>query len=129
MRHFLLYAAVGVTGTFVQYLILVLLVSLGLAGPVFGSSAGAVAGAIVNYGLNYHYTFHSDEKHVAAASKFFFVALIGLGVNWFVMKNVIVLFGVHYLLAQCISTVLVLLVTFSANHAWSFKSKANGKND
>ena len=57
LHRFLQYAAVGETGTCIQYLILIVIVSFEVAGPVSGSSAGAVVGAIVNYLLNYHLTF------------------------------------------------------------------------
>lgn len=96
-----------------------------MAGPVSGSSAGVVAGAIINYLLNYYLTFRSNEKHILAAPKFFFVALIGLGINWLVMKNVIYLFKIHYIFAQCAATALVLVITFLVNRAWSFNSESH----
>ena len=126
---FLVYAMVGMTGTGVQYLILVTLVSVGLAGPVFASTTGAIAGAIVNYRLNYRFTFHSNKKHLLVAPRFFLVALLGAGVNWLVMKNSLYLFNIHYVSAQCIATATVLIFTFSVNRAWSFNTKLAGTNN
>lgn len=117
-----MYASVGVAGTAVQYMILIILVSAGTTGPVAASSVGAIVGAIINYILNYLFTFRSRENHARTAPRYFLVALVGFCVNWAAMSVMVHLLGIHYILAQIVSTCIVLVLTFSANAAWSFKS-------
>lgn len=117
-----MYACAGAAGTAFQYVILIILVSTGTTGPVAASSVGAIVGAIINYFLNYHFTFRSSENHARAAPRYFFVALVGFCVNWAAMTVMVHVLGLHYILAQIISTCMVLMLTFSANAAWSFKS-------
>lgn len=117
-----MYAGVGAAGTVVQYMILIILVSTETMGAVAASSVGAIVGAIINYILNYHFTFKSSENHARAAPKYFLVALVGFCVNWSVMSMMVHVLGLHYILAQIVSTCMVLILTFGANAAWSFKS-------
>jgi putative flippase GtrA len=74
LRRFMIYAAVGATGTSVQYVTLFALVQLHICGPLVASCVGAVAGAITNYGMNYRFTFQSSEGHSKTATRFFIVA-------------------------------------------------------
>ncbi|PFH09532.1 putative flippase GtrA [Collimonas sp. PA-H2] len=122
-RRFLIYAAVGATGTACQYGILVLLVQGGLAGPVPASAAGALAGAIVNYGLNYWLTFQSQAGHLQTASRFALIAIAGIALNTGLMHLLTVPLALNYLVAQILSSVAVLLLTYSANALWTFRSK------
>lgn len=122
MRQFLLYAAVGASGTVVHYAILIAGVSLGL-GPVWASTIGAIGGAIANYFLNHRLTFKSDARHLSSAPKFFAVAAAGAGVNWLAMTSLTSWTGMHYLAAQLISTAIVLALSFTINRAWSFRNE------
>jgi putative flippase GtrA len=123
LKRFSLYVIVGAAGTGVQYIILLALIFSTLAGPVFASSIGAIAGAFVNYCLNYQFTFNSTDQHAAAAPKFISVAAAGLAVNWLTMTTFVHAVHLHYLLAQVISSGIVLLLTFSVNSVWFFNTK------
>jgi putative flippase GtrA len=123
MRRFILYAAVGASGTAVQYLILFALVNLFATPAPIASTAGAIAGAIVNYLLNFHLTFVGNSNHRSAAPKFFTTSALGVALNFVLMSAQTKLLGVHYILAQLVSTATVLFVTFIVNASWSFKSK------
>ncbi|MGU7782448.1 GtrA family protein [Burkholderia sp. PU8-34] len=123
MRRFIVYAAVGASGTAVQYVILFVLVNL-LAMPApIASTAGAIAGAIVNYLLNFHLTFSGNSNHRSAAPKFFTTSVLGVALNFVLMSVLTKLLGVYYLLAQLVSTAIVLCVTFAVNASWSFKGR------
>lgn len=122
-RRFVRYCVVGAGGTLAHYLVLMVLMSSGLAAPAAASSAGAVVGSIVNYQLNYHFTFDSKESHAKAGPRFFLVAIAGLFLNWLAMVFFAERLKVHYLLAQFGATALVLFVTFVVNSAWSFKPR------
>ncbi|CAG9255589.1 GtrA domain-containing protein [Paraburkholderia unamae] len=123
MRRFVLYATVGASGTAVQYAILWILVTTGSAPAPIASTVGAIAGAIVNYLLNFHLTFGSHGRHRAAAPKFFATSVLGMALNYLLMSAQTEVLGLHYLIAQFMSTALVLCVTFIVNASWSFKGK------
>jgi putative flippase GtrA len=119
-RRFLIYAAVGATGTACQYAILILLVQGGLSRPVPASAAGALAGAVVNYALNYWITFESQASHLQTASRFALIAVAGIALNTGLMHLLIVPLALNYIMAQILSSAAVLVLTYSANALWTF---------
>jgi len=123
MRRFVLYAAVGASGTAVQYAILLLLVNVsGIPAPI-ASTIGAIGGAIVNYLLNFHLTFSRSSNHRAAAPKFFATSALGVALNYLLMSAQTKMLDINYLIAQLVSTATVLCVTYIVNASWSFKGK------
>ncbi|KWF29278.1 GtrA family protein [Burkholderia pseudomultivorans] len=123
MRRFIIYAAVGASGTAVQYIILFTLVNLLATPAAVASTVGAIAGAIVNYLLNFHLTFNGHSNHRSAAPRFFAASALGVLLNFVLMSAQTKLLGLHYILAQFVSTAVVLCTTFVVNASWSFKSK------
>ena len=109
----------------IHYGMIVALVSASKTGPVLGSTLGAAAGAVINYLLNYLYTFGSTTRHASVAPKFFVVAIAAVVVNWGAMQFLIKGVGIYYLVAQCMATVTVLVVTYLINRAWTFKQDAS----
>ncbi|MBC7787024.1 MAG: GtrA family protein [Methylophilaceae bacterium] len=103
-----------------QYAILVLSVTMHLLTPVVASVIGAIVGAIINYLLNARFTFRS-KAHSSTLPKFAMTALLGAVINGLLMKIFIDIFWMNYLLAQIISTVIVLGITYSINLAWTFR--------
>jgi putative flippase GtrA len=81
---------------------------------------GFSGGAMVNYFLNYYVTFKSTKSHHEAMIKFSIVAVIGLILNTLMMALAIEVFALYYLLAQVISTGLVLFWNFIGNRLWTF---------
>jgi putative flippase GtrA len=67
------------------------------------------------------YTFRSAKNHPEALSKFMAVSLSGLLLNTLVMAGAMDLFSLHYLLAQVLATVVVLIWNFSVNLLWTFR--------
>lgn len=122
MRRFIFYAAVGASGTAVQYVILFALVNLFGTSAAIASTIGAIAGAIVNYLLNFHLTFDGNSDHRSAAPKFFVTSALGVVLNFALMSIQTNHLGIHYIVAQFISTGTVLCVTYGVNASWSFKS-------
>lgn len=120
-ERFVRFAGVGVIGTGAHYLVLISLVQLLGTNAVLASNFGALVGALVNYILNYHFTFQSSKRHREALSKFLVVAAVALVLNGLFMFWLNWLLGLYYLLAQIITTLLVLLWTFFANLHWSFR--------
>ncbi len=124
--QFATYAMVGAVGTLAQYAILVVSVSMHWLTPVMASVMGATVGAIINYLLNARITFRSNA-HSSAVPKFAITALLGVLVNGVLMKLLIDFFAMYYLLAQIISTAVVLVLTYIINLAWTFRRTGTGR--
>ena len=99
---------------------LVTLVQGAFAGVVAASTAGAVVGAGVNYLLNHRYTFASREAHGRALPRFAAMAAGGVALNALVVAGMLALVGPHYLVAQVVATLAVLVAGYLANRAWTF---------
>jgi putative flippase GtrA len=122
LKRFATYVAVGATGTACQYALLLALVQSGLARPVLASTVGAIVGAIVNYTLNYRYTFKSQAGIVGTAVRFAAISVTCVGVNAVLMHVLTLDLHCQYLLAQCITSAMILLLTYYGNLLWTFRS-------
>src|ERR1700735_2571363 len=112
LRKLLMFAAVGVAATAIQYCILIFCVEICKLPPTVGSGMGFVVSAAANYLVNYHVTFRSSRTHLSAASRFATVASIGLLINLGLMQLLTARWGLQYVLAQAIATVVVFLWNF-----------------
>jgi putative flippase GtrA len=120
-RQFLRFAAVGAISTVAHFAVLLWLRRHFAISAALASTGGFVAGAVVNYALNYRYTFNSNARHHEAFMKFMTVALIGLGLNAGIMHLLADRWGLADLVAQAISTGLVLFWSFTGNRAFTFR--------
>ena len=118
--QFLLFAGVGAIGTIGHYTTLIVLVQFWAVDPVFASSFGFVIGAIINYILNYEFTFQSKKRHREALTKFLIVAIIGAGINGFIMYIGVENTNINYLIVQIFATGVVLFWNFVVNKLWTF---------
>lgn len=114
------FSAVGALGTLAHYSVLVFLVQLLSVNVLVASSTGAIVGALVNYFLNYKWTFNSNKRHSEAMAKFFAVAGVGFVMNGLFMALFTEALFMHYLIAQVMTTGIVLFWNFLANHYWTF---------
>ena len=114
------YGTAGAVGTAVQYVILIGLVEGFGSDAVLASTLGAVAGAVVNYVLNYHYTFKSRRPHRISLAKYMVVSAGGIALNAVVLAAGTSVLGIHYVGAQILATIVVFLVAFVVNRAWTF---------
>lgn len=122
--QFLMFAGLGVIGTLGHYTVLVVLVQFWAVDPVFASSHGFVVGAVINYILNYHFTFQSHKRHSEALTKFLIVAIIGAGINGFIMYIGVENTRINYMIIQLFATLVVLLWNFIVNKLWTFAHPA-----
>jgi putative flippase GtrA len=124
LHQFLRFAAVGATGTLIQYLVLWGATSaLGLPAAL-ASGIGYALGSIMNYILNYFFTFESGKSHFEAASKYYAI----LGIGWCVNTGLMALL-VHHLkmniwLAQLFTSGVGLVWNFTGSRFWAFRSVA-----
>ncbi len=125
--RFIKFTGVGAIGTIAHYITLACLVQLITnVNIVLASSVGALIGAVVNYLLNYRFTFESDKRHTEAFGKFFTIASLGFVLNGLFMALLTQNLDIYYLLAQIVTTGIVLIWNFLGNYYWTFR-EANAK--
>ena len=118
--QFISFASAGAIGTFVQYAILFIFVEALLMYPVAASILGSLAGAVVNYLLSHHWVFRSKRKHSETLAKFVATGGLGLMLNAAIMYALVTIAGMHYLVAQIVTTGIVLFWNFLGNRFWTF---------
>jgi putative flippase GtrA len=124
VRHFAAFSGLGAIGTLPHFLVLSIAVSVIGVSAVAGSSAGAFAGALMNYLLNYHINYRSRKSHLSALPRFLLVASVGFVLNGLLMAWLTdLVFHLNYLLAQVVTTLVILVWNFSTNHLWTFGSQ------
>lgn len=126
LGQFTRFAGVGGICTGLQYLILVLLVTLLDIHPVTASTAGYILSALLNYQLNRVYTFQSKAAHLHALPRFFAIALVGLVLNAAVLWFMVSVFSLYYMLGQVVATIVTLVWNFIANRNWTFAKEKSG---
>ena len=120
LGQFIRFAGIGGISTALQYLILVLLVTLLDIHPVTASTTGYILSALLNYQLNRVYTFRSDAAHLHALPRFFAIALVGLLLNAAVLGFMVSVIQIHYIAGQIVATAVTLVWNFIANRTWTF---------
>lgn len=123
-RQFAAFFGVGVMAAIVHYGILIGLVELAGTAVIPATLTGYVVGGLVSYGLNRALTYDAQRSHAAAGWRFAIVAGIGFGLTWLLMGLIHERQGVPYLIAQIITTGIVLVWSFLAHKYWSFGDKA-----
>lgn len=114
------YTTAGGVGTVFHYLLLTFLVEFRDVSPPSAAIGGSVLGAIVNYTLNYHLTFASTSPHLQTIPKFAGVAMLSASLNGAGMWALTHFIHLHYLLAQLLCTLSVLVFGYWLNRTWTF---------
>jgi putative flippase GtrA len=119
-RSFVRFILVGATTTACQYVVLALLVELLHIRADFASPIGYGVGAAVSYVMNRLWTFKSDLSHAQSLPRFIVMIGIGLLVSFVVMHVLVGIAGIHYLLAQVLTTGIVMLSNYLLAASWVF---------
>ncbi|OYW42013.1 MAG: hypothetical protein B7Z45_02580 [Azorhizobium sp. 12-66-6] len=106
-----------------HFLVLSALVEWEVVGPVSASLVGFVVGSCVTYTLNSRFTFKSTRSHAGAMPRYFAVAGVAFVLNGVLMDVFVHRLGVFYLLAQFLTSALVLCWTFTGYRVWAFAEK------
>ena len=120
-RQFAAFSGVGVVAAVVHYSVLIGLVESGSAEPVPANLAAYLAGGVVSYALNRRYAFRSDRAHAEATWRFAVVAGIGFLLTGLFTHLLHDRLGAPYVLAALMTTGVVMLWSFAANRAWTFR--------
>ena len=121
LHQFIRFFGVGLIATGLHYLVMVLLVTGLGVNPVPAAALGSLAGAVLSYFLNYRFTFASTGPRTTTALKFGLVAGSGMLLNVALVSLFVEWAGLHYLLAQVITTGILLCWNFAINKIWTFK--------
>lgn len=111
---------VGGSATALQYGLLIVFVQFAGLSPVVATSIAYAISSVYNYLLNYYATFKSDASHRTAATKFAAVACSGLLINAGIIAALTKV-GVHYLVAQVVATVVILVWNFVVHKYWTYR--------
>jgi putative flippase GtrA len=125
-RQFTSFFWIGLIAAAIHYGCLIGLVELAGFAPVPATLIGFALGGIASYSLNRRYTYRSERPHAEATWRFAVVAFVGFLLTWALMS----FFGWHagarfalwhvYLLAQLVTTGIVLIWSFLAHKFWTF---------
>ncbi len=120
VRQLVSFAGVGFVATAGQFALLATLVETDLTGPVLGSICGMALGAVISYTLNRRFTFNATRSHAGAIPRFALVAGVAFGLDALLMNLFVHQLGLFYLLAQVLTTGLILIWTYGASRFWAF---------
>ena len=118
--QFILYCAAGVMATGTHYAVMASLVRWGGIPEVAATCVGFIAGAIVKYPLNYRMVFSSHERHRRAVPRFVASLVISFVLNALVFAGLLRVLDAYYMVAQVLTTGIVLLVNFALARYWVF---------
>jgi putative flippase GtrA len=125
-RQFTSFFWIGLIAAAIHYGCLIGLVELAGFAPVPATLIGFALGGIASYSLNRRYTYRSERPHAEATWRFAVVAFVGFLLTWALMS----FFGWRagarfalwhvYLVAQLVTTGIVLIWSFLAHKFWTF---------
>jgi len=119
-RSFVRFILVGGVTTSCQYVVLALLVELLHVKADVASSIGYGVGAAVSYLMNRIWTFKSDLAHAQSLPRFIVMIGIGLLLSFALMHALVDIVGIHYLVAQVLTTGTVMLANYLMAASWVF---------
>ena len=126
--QFLRFAIVGVSNTLISLIVYTLLFKVFGVNYLVASAIGFVVGAINGFLLNRAWTFQGHEGDAFTPVRWAIVQTCGLGLD-----ELLLYLGVHELgsvdkiAAQALAIVIVVVLTFLANRAWTFRApRASG---
>ncbi len=121
LRQFIAFFIVGIIAATVHFGILIALKEGYSWRFIPATLVGFVGGAITSYLLNRNHTFKGTTRsHGSAFSRFFAVASFGFALTFLLNYGFNTLLGWHYLLAQVLTTIIVMFWNFLANRVWTF---------
>lgn len=118
---FLKFAAVGLTGLFVDYAFTYLFKEIFKVQKYVSNSIGFTIAATSNYVLNRIWTFESDNPDIVLEySEFLIISIIGLGLNNLILWLIVSRFRINFYVAKFFAICVVTLWNFLANFFITF---------
>lgn len=116
-----MYVGAGGIATAAHYATTVAAVELFGVAPLVASAAGFAVGAGVKYWLNYFVAFRSGERHSAAVPRFAVMLAILFVLNAGFFSLLHQGLGLHYMLAQVLTTGLLIPPGYLLSRLWVFR--------
>ena len=121
LLKFIKFCMVGFSGVFVDFGITYFFKEVIKLQKYAANAIGFTVAATTNYVLNRTWTFHSQNPHVVMEfSRFFIIALIGLGINSAIIWLMNGKFKVNFYLSKLVATVIVTGWNFLINAYFTF---------
>lgn len=118
---FLKFAAVGLSGLFVDYAFTYLFKEIFKVQKYISNSIGFTIAASTNYVLNRIWTFESENPEIAVEyTSFLVISLIGLGLNNLILWFIVSRFKINFYVAKFFAICVVTLWNFLANFFITF---------
>ncbi len=121
LHQFTAFFLVGVISAVAHYGTLIGLVEAAQAPVVASTLVGYVAGGLVSYFLNRALTFKTGRPHDEAGWRFIVVAGVGFGLTYVFMSVFVEALLWPYVLAQLVTTGVVMFWSFAAHKFWTFR--------
>ncbi|MBL8536849.1 MAG: GtrA family protein [Hyphomonadaceae bacterium] len=107
-RQLARFAVAGVIATAAHYSVLIALIELAHAPPVFSTTTGYCVGIVVSYLLNRRFTFKSDAPVARSFAKYAAFYGVGMVLNGAIFAALLSI-DVWYLAAQITATAIVMV--------------------
>lgn len=121
LRQFIAFFFVGIIAAIVHFGLLITLKEGYNWQFIPATLVGFVGGAVTSYILNRNHTFKGTQRsHASAFTRFFLVASIGFALTFVLNYGFNSVLNWHYLLAQVLTTIIVMFWNFLANRIWTF---------
>ena len=118
---FIKFGIVGFSGLLIDFGITYLLKEVLKVQKFLANAIGFLTAASSNYILNRVWTFQSTNPDVAVEfGKFFFVSVIGLGINSLVLWVLNVKFRLNFYFAKLLAIIVTTFWNFIANYLYTF---------
>jgi putative flippase GtrA len=120
-RSLPLYVGAGGVATAAHYFVTIVAVEAFAVMPIVASAGGFATGAAIKYWLNYSLAFRSRARHLPALARFLvaLAALMALYTGLFALFKYSL--GMHYLVAQVLTTIVLILPGYLAHRQWVFR--------
>jgi putative flippase GtrA len=121
IRQFSSFFWIGITAACVHYGLLIVLVQIAHQPVLPSTLIGYTAGGTVSYLLNRTHTFNMGRPHEESSWRFAVVAGVGFVLTMIFMYLFHDLWRVPYVLAQLVTTGIVMIWSFAAHKFWTFR--------
>lgn len=122
VTQFVKFGIVGVSNTVLFFAVYTLLLEAFGVWYILASGIGFVVGAVNGFLLNRRWTFSGHVGDALTPVRWGVVQSCGLALNEGLLYVCVDGLGLHKLVGQAIAIVVVVVVTFLANRAWTFRA-------
>ena len=120
-RSFVMYIVSGVASVATHYAFTIAAVELLGWRALIATSVGFMVGAVTKYFMNYFLAFASEEPHLQAIPRFTVMLLTLFAANGAIFWALHDHYGLHYMLAQVVTTGFLIPVGYAVNRYWVFR--------